>query len=137
MTEIKGNKLEGYLWYSDQDKSTVYNGTKECFEFDDNDNPFVIEGQLYDTEEKKSYSIKYVDGGYLKKEYPKDFKGKDLSGCEITNKYYQSNRMDGKVLQFMEIWRPVPDSLCEESDSGSNGMSVLQPAELVFVGFKK
>lgn len=130
MIEIEGNKMEGYLWYSDQDAPIVYDGTKESFKFDDNDNPFVIEGQLYDSNANISYSIKYVDGKYLKKEYHVVSKEE---GCEITEKSYISNRMNGRVLCFKEIWRPSePESepLCE-------GMSVLQPAELVFVGFKK
>lgn len=131
MIEIEGNKMEGYLWYSDQDVPIVYDGTEVSLELNDSDNPFVIEGQLYDTEKDISYSIKYVDGKYLKKEYPKDFKDKDLFGCEITEKSYISNRMNGRVLCFNETWRP------SESDTLCEGMSVLQPAELVFVGFKK
>lgn len=131
MIEIKGNKMEGYLWYSDQDTPLVYDGTEVSLELNDSDNPFVIEGQLYDTEKDISYSIKYVDGKYLKKEYPQDIKDKDQSDCEIIEKSYMSNRMDDKVLHFMEIWRP------SESEPLCEGMSVLQPAELVFVGFKK
>jgi CRISPR type III-associated protein (TIGR04423 family) len=33
-------------------------------------------------------------------------------------------------MKFRQYWRPVEDDLCE-------GMKVLQPAELVFVGFEK
>ena len=129
MIEIEGNKMEGYLWYSDQDTPVVYDGTKESFKFDDNDNPFVIEGQLYDTDKDISYSIKYVDGKYLVKKYAvKEIKLD--SECKIADKYFQSHRMDGRVLHFMEIWRPAPDSLCED-------IKVFQPADIIFVGFKK
>ena len=41
---------------------------------------------------------------------------------------FHSYRMDGEQLKFNLYWREVEDDLCE-------GMKVLQPAELVFVGF--
>lgn len=140
---IKEGAYQGYLWYSDQQQPIIfpydkeeklqgYNLTKDgllvCLSLDDDTNPFIIEGQLYDENNGISYSIKYVDGKYLKKEYHVVSKEE---GCEVTKKSYMSNRMNGRVLYFKEIWRPSePDTLCE-------GMSVLQPAELMFVGFKK
>lgn len=53
------NKLyDGYLWYSDQKTPEVFE-QKAWDEsmLDENVNPFVIEGQLYDSENLVSYSI--------------------------------------------------------------------------------
>lgn len=129
MKEIKGKDIEGYLWYSDRDTPMVYNGEKIALILNDDSNPFVIEGQLYDSNTNISYSIKYVDGRYFVKEYSID-EIKSAPKCEVVDKYFQSHRMGGKVLHLNEVWRPAPDSFCE-------GMEVLQPAELVFVGFKE
>jgi CRISPR type III-associated protein (TIGR04423 family) len=39
----------GYLWYSDQQNPQVYNDNKEnAFAFDEQSNPFVVEGYLTD-----------------------------------------------------------------------------------------
>ena len=65
METIKINKCEGYLWWSDQQKPKVYQDELIDICLDEAKNPFVVEGQLYDEENKESYSIKYVDGQYL------------------------------------------------------------------------
>lgn len=124
MKKIQGDKMTGYLWYSDQDHPTVYDGERVEQILNDEDNPFIIEGQLCD--DKVSYSIKYVDGEYLVKsitlsELPKE---------NVNDKYFQSHRMNGKILHFKEYWEEKTDDLC-------CGMKVLQPGKLVFVGFKK
>jgi CRISPR type III-associated protein (TIGR04423 family) len=102
-------------------------------------NPFIIEGQLSDG--KTSISIKYVDGNYIVKKYALS----DMEDIEKKEIYYLPNRMkelDNKSLKlcFNQYWRPKADKYCagniDNPDSVDNGMQVLQPAELVFVGFK-
>lgn len=127
--EIQGNKVEGYLWYSDRDKPVVYDGVDLTLDLNDEDNPFIIEGQLYDRNSEKSYCIKYVDGRYFLKRYSAD-KIKSDSKCEVKDKYFQSHCMNEKVLHFKEVWEEEQDALC-------CGMEVLQPGKLVFVGFRK
>ena len=63
--EIIGN-FEGYLWESDKQAPEVYCGEKllPSYIFDDETNPFIIEGQLFDALTGLSVSIKYVDGEY-------------------------------------------------------------------------
>ena len=53
MEAIKINKCEGYLWWSDQQKPKIYDGNTLDICLDETKNPFVVEGQLYDKEEKK------------------------------------------------------------------------------------
>lgn len=119
--KIEKSKYQGYLWYSDKKEPQVLNNEVFELEISDNTNPFIIEGQLYDG--KQSISIKYVDGKYLVNTYNVDNLGRD-----IQEPLFYSHRMDGRKLKFRQYWRPVTDELCE-------GMQVLQPAELVFVGF--
>lgn len=115
-------KFEGYVWYSDQDTPQIYCGQE--LELSDEDNPFIIEGQLCDG--NTSYSIKYIDGKYFVKKYNLTCLPKE----DVVDKFYQSYRMNGKVLSFKECWRLESDALC-------CGMDVLQPKEIIFVGFKK
>ena len=133
--------FEGYLWYSNQVAPYVFeNGKsfiedKECSEIKrefylvDGQNPFIIEGKLYDKANNISYSIKYVDGKYIYKEYkvlPFDFSNTET----VDNKIFLSNRMNGRYLMVLRYWKEEPDSLCE-------GMNVLTIEKNVFVGFKK
>lgn len=120
--KIEKSKYQGYLWYSDESKpAKVLNNEEFEIEIADNANPFIVEGQLFDGQ--KSISIKYVDGKYFFNTYDLNA----LDGVMQEQKFY-SHRMGGKQLKFKQIWEEQPDELCE-------GMQVLQPAELVFVGF--
>jgi len=119
--KIEKSKYQGYLWYSDKKDPQVLNDEVFELEIADNTNPFVIEGQLFDGQ--KSISIKYVDGKYIVNTY-------DLNTLDgvMQEQTFHSHRMDGKQLKFRQIWKNQSDELCER-------MQVLQPAELVFVGF--
>ncbi len=122
MEKIEKSKYSGYLWGSDQKEPEVFLNEEREFEFDENLNPFVVEGFLYDG--KTSYSIRYVDGKHIVNKYiiselPEEF----------TPQTYIPNFKKGvSGLKFRQYWKPEPDSLCEE-------MEVLKPAQLVFVGF--
>lgn len=114
---------QGYLWYSDQQKPLVL--IKESLPMlpDNNSNPFVIEGYLYNESDNLSYSIKYLDGEYLVYVY--------LNNDEdtYTNKSFITNRIDdSKRINFRQYWSSVKDEYCE-------GIDVLKPYAFVFVGF--
>lgn len=119
---ISKSQYEGYLWFSNEKKPLVLD--KESFELEipDDANPFVVEGFLFDG--TKSISIKYLDGKYHIYEYNIN----DFADQEFREVVFFSHRMDGRKLRFRQYMRSVEDELCEE-------MEVLQPAELVFVGF--
>jgi CRISPR type III-associated protein (TIGR04423 family) len=128
VTEIKKSNYQGYLWYSDKKTPESFSNKEYgAFELDATKNPFIIEGQLYDSENRISYSIKYVDGEYFINEY----KVEEADLKDNDNKVsYKAHRMGkGVVLEFLQYFREVEDELCE-------GMKVLQPAEKVFIGFK-
>jgi CRISPR type III-associated protein (TIGR04423 family) len=126
METIKITKeYQGYIWMSDSTSSEEKTGIllKEL-DFSNIRNPFIIEGQLYDKANRKSYSIKFVDGKYLTKAF-------DVNKTDATDAVLEKfiANFDGvNMLKFLRYWKPAADTLCE-------GMNVLQPKELVFIGF--
>ena len=128
MEPIRIDKCEGYLWWSDQQNPQIYHDEKLDICLEETQNPFVVEGQLYDEEKKKSYSIKYVDGKYLINIYKVE--DEDFTNPDNETKYYLSNRMGDRWLKFLRYWEPKADPNCE-------GMNVLKLTKNVFIGFKK
>lgn len=141
---IKG-KYEGYLWESDKQAPTIYKGEKllEDKSFDSEENPFVIEGQLFDRTTGHSVSIKYVDGEYKIKEYNvkttndgkaffdlgKDDNGEDIK-YEIRDLHFKGNsKLKGNNLHFYELWE-------EDCDPACCNMKVLKATKFVFAGFE-
>jgi len=122
MNKIEKSIYQGYMWWSHKNTPEVYKDKEIEIELDDSTNPFVVEGLLYDG--KVSYTIKYVDGKHIVTKFVKS----ELVGIEKTEEIYLANFKGVAGLKFNQYWRPQVDELCE-------GMEVLQPAELVFVGF--
>lgn len=118
-------KYQGYIWMSDNTQSEQYYNEKIDKTLFESKNPFVIEAQLYDEDNKLSYSMKTVDGELHIYKYDVKFKPKDVKELSFI-----PNRMD-KVskLKFLQYWTPQPDEFCEK-------MEVLQPSAFVFVGFE-
>lgn len=119
---------DGYIWYSDKSSPEVFQDKDYEFDADKVGNPFMIEGQLYDAQKMISYSIKFVDGKYLCRRY--EVKSTDFNKSDVEIKAFHANRMGNLKLRFLQYWKEEDDELCE-------GMKVLQPAELVFVGLVK
>lgn len=126
--KIEKSIYDGYIWYSDKSEPEVFQEKDFEFDTDKIDNPFIIEGQLYDDQKMISYSIKFVDGKYICKKY--EVESTDFNKKDVEIKTFHANRMDDLKLQFLQYWKEEDDELCE-------GMKVLQPKELVFVGFVK
>lgn len=127
--KIEKSIYDGYLWYSNDPNPVVLKNEEKEILLTDEENPFIIEGQLYDAQKRVSYSIKFVDGEYICKTY--ENVSKDVAnGEDIMLKIFHSNRMDNLKLQFLQYWKEEVDELCE-------GMKVLQLTELVFIGFVK
>ena len=119
---IAPGTYEGYYWMSDATEPVVLDGQEWPTRLLEQHNPFVVEAQLVDKRNGKSYSIKYADGKpiilcYDTQSLPDD-----------ENIIFEGKRMGGRLLNFIRRWRPEPDDLCE-------GMEVLRPAEQIFVGF--
>lgn len=115
----------GYIWWSDKAEPEIIQNKSVVLK--NEEIPFIIEGQLFDDKSKISYSIKYVDGQYILKDYivaEKDYESPNVV------KEYRSYRMGEKILKFLEYWESQEDELCL-------GMKVLQPTKVVFVGFKE
>lgn len=123
VNNIESGNYVGYVWYSDADKPELINGSfdKELLV----QNPFIIEGQLYDEERQVSYSIKFVDGEYWIMQYNLS-EMQDVENAELS---FFANRIPNKKLKFRQYWRTQKDENCE-------GFEVLHPAEYVFIGFE-
>lgn len=123
MCKIEKGIYEGYYWMSDEEEPKVLVNESFDRELKDRENPFVIEAQLYSKEKNVSYSVKYVDGQYRVSKY--EISINDLKEA----KDFLAHRMGKDTkLKFVQRWKEVEDDFCE-------GMSVLEPAEFVFVGF--
>lgn len=126
ITEIPVANYQGYIWRSDSDRPEVLTGDKEYGGFTPNPdgNPFIIEGNLWNEANSTSISIRYVDGRYY-------IHRTTLTGetDHSTIKKYVAHRIDEyKYLRFVQLWESRPDPMCE-------GMEVLEPSKLVFIGF--
>lgn len=118
----------GYLWWSDKEEpELLIDGHGPDKLPIDGENPFVVEGQLYNKNEDISYSIKYVDGKYVVKKYT-GIK-EDIENKDNEEKVYLSNRMDGRWLKFLRYWEEKSD----EPDKDS--FPVLTQTKNVFIGF--
>ena len=123
----RDKSYQGYLWYSNE-KAPVTLLDEPLPEISDTINPFVIEGNLYDSLSKISYQIKSMDGNTLVMRY-------DLNALpaehQHIDKCFLPQRLPKRIekLKFAEVWFPEQDPLCE-------GMPVLRPAFTAFTGFK-
>ena len=126
MKKIEKSKYEGYIWWSNKSTPEVLKNAEYERELIDGENPFVVEAQLYDG--VNSISVKYVDGEYVVNKF--DITAKPSDNCEYSEQKYIANFDKVLGLQFRQYWRGKEDNQC-------NNMKVLQPAELVFVGFTK
>lgn len=145
MEQIEAAKYVGYLWYSNEKKPMAFDGSEPVPEMnlDEEKNPFIIEGNLWDEDGRNSIMIRYVDGEYIvrrTKVKEEELKASSRaysqayeSGSPIatTLKKYLAHRIEGvKCLCFLQYWQAEPDDMCEK-------MCVLRPSKLVFIGFDK
>ena len=134
INDIKALTYEGYLWMSDQEEPDVYNNESVTLP-KDGDNPFVVEGQLFNKAEGLSYSIKYVDGQYIVQEYTVTEADRKNPDNEV--KTYLSNRMGDHRLQFLRYWEEVLDEDNYSDSNNPKGLPVLTQTKNVFIGFKE
>lgn len=135
---IESGIYEGYVWYSDQTQPMTLIGEKWSDELDATKNPFIVEAQLYDKERKVSYSVKYVDGRYVAHRWDnvsREMENDEYSHCSFfANRVGKDKGETGLTLHFVRHWAEENDSMCAISEC-KDGMPVLQPKELIFVGF--
>lgn len=122
--KIEKSKYTGYIWYSDVKEPEVFHETGKEFSFNNNQNPFVVEGWL--TNGNKSFHVQHVDGKHNIYEYDLN----ELKDVEHKEHEFIPSFKECKMLVFNQYWRPETDKLCED-------MQVLVPAEFVFVGLIK
>lgn len=128
METLKKARYEGYLWPSDSRQPLFYDGTEEAeITLDDAANPFIVEGNLWDEAAGESIYIRYADGQH----HVCRTSIREIDMANATQKTYQAHRLPGVGgLNFLQCWEAEADGLCE-------GMAVMRPSRLVFVGFKR
>lgn len=118
---FEGKTVQGYIWMSDASAPLVFDNEVMVLDLPEEGNPFVWEAMLYCETLNRSLVARYVDGEYVVTE-------KVLQGQEFSEEmYWPSFRLEKKI-RMRQYWRECEDESCE-------GMKVLVPAELVFVGF--
>lgn len=117
-------EYEGYLWYSNQPKPELKTKiTKKDF----SDLPFIVEGNLYSSNEKISINIKNIDGEY----FITQGSLKGLPNDQITEQEYIAHKLDGvKKIKTIQYWEEKEDELCAD-------MKTLRPSWQAFAGFIK
>lgn len=125
---IPNSTYEGYVWYSDQSEPKILRDENFSFEPDESKNPFIVEALLFDRQNSLSFSVKYVDGKYIINKTP--VLPEDEGKREVEKKRFLASFGNGISLSFLHYWKPVKESNCE-------GMEMLLPEKLVFVGFSK
>lgn len=129
MKEISKAKYQGYLWKSDEEFPEVLYGNEEKgWLLDETKNPFIIEGRLWDSANKRSISINYIDGSYQIADY--DVNDKELADKSQRELYIPHKIEKTGKLVFLRRWQCEKDKLCE-------GFEILIPGDLIFVGFEK
>ena len=128
MERIQQTKCQGYLWFSDQSKPKVYLDENIDLTLNENDNPFIVEGQLYSPDTQESISIKYADGRYLVNRYSPAEIGRGIEEGKIEQHIPNVKLgLKDKVLYFSRLWEE-----CEEREY--YGFKTLRPSALVFKG---
>ena len=93
---------EGYLWMSNENKPRVFSPAAVLSRTPlETQNPFVVEGYLYNKEQGVSISIKSLDGDLCIHRF--DVQESDFNSSEVTQVAYHSHRMDGKRLHFFAL----------------------------------
>ena len=139
-TVIDSANFQGYLWYSDELTPEVFDGSDEKqIILDDEKNPFVVEGNLYDRENEKSVNIRYIDGKYLVTSFNLA-EMKNNPDFVLEDEPYLTNSrilsMTGKLAPecgrslYKRIWHAEEDNL-------NGNWKSLRPVGLAFAGFIK
>lgn len=132
---LKGN-YEGYYWMSDSRDPKVLHDENLPEEFV-GENPFVVEAELYDKDNHMSYSVHNVGNDRAIINCFDVAQDIDQAGKEnIDDITYESNRMDGLQLRFLQYWEAEDDKTCPTDKTEKAFMKSLQMTKRVFVGFK-
>ncbi len=126
---------EGYVWYSGQPKPELIKDKFDKSYFAPLARPdslFIIEGNLWDEANKRSISIRNVDGQYLI--YQADLA--DIKDEQLTSQTYKSHRLgNAQDVQYVEMKQYWDEE--EDKDKLLEGMKTLVPTWTAFVGFVK
>jgi len=130
LNDIPTHHYEGYYWLSNaSEPAVVESESLDLSEFETDGkpcNPFIVESNLYCSEEGISISVRHSDGCYL-------ISLIEWSGpqeCELNVRSFRGHAGFGdRRLRFREAWIKKEDEFCEN-------LPVLVPAVIGFIGFE-
>lgn len=123
----KANDWQGYVCLSGSpDIEEIAGQLPQFSEYNKNAN-FIFEANLYSKEKDFSVSIRQLDDKWLVVEIDKPLE-KNNADKESFIEHKMISRIDGKKMKFIESWQAEKDELCE-------GLDVLKPSWIAFVGF--
>ncbi len=126
ITEIPEGNYIGYYWLSNAQEPVKVTGSFPSAILNQ-PLPFVVEGNLYDTNNKISISIRHNGSKHIIHQ----FDLKNTTGFGINPVEFIAHRLPGvNKVKFLELWKEVNDTLCEM-------MTTLRPYARVFVGFEE
>lgn len=123
----RDGKYEGYIWMSNSTRPQVLESAPLPADFSTTGNPFVVEAELWDKDNRLSYSIHHAGNQTVCQ--CSAVADNDFSSDRVDKTVYVSHRMDGLQLCFLEYWEEAASEACL-------GMPVLEMSKRVFVGFK-
>lgn len=121
------NKYDGFLWMSNSKEPIELDREALPASFGKDCNPFVVEGELWDSDNKRSYSIHQAGNITVCQKF--DVNDSDFNDINVDDRVYASHRMKHHGLHFLEYWEPTVSEACL-------GMKSLEMKKRVFVGFK-
>lgn len=129
----RDHKFEGYLWKSNDKAPIILNHEPLPEVFFDDANPFVVEAELWDSDNNKSYALHQAGNQTILQCFevmPEDFNSHDID--EVV---YASHRMNDRELHFLEYWEERVAANGDSRQGACLDMPALVMTRRVFVGF--
>ncbi len=126
LKDIPQKKYVGYFWGSGDTEPILVDNEYPDFTKKSDDSLFIQEGMLWSQEEKMAIMITYTD-----KQRVNCYRLSDEDLAKTNDiMIYESNRLDGKKLSFLQHWE-------EEKDEHCNKLPVLKMKAQIFIGFNQ
>lgn len=130
----RDHEYDGYLWMSNAKEPDILEHKPLPDDFLNSVNPFVVEAELWDADEHKSYAIYQAGNQTVCQCY--DVKEADFKSPDVDEAIYASHRMNGRGLRFLEYWEEDLTADGVKTEGACLDMPSLVMSRRVFVGFK-
>lgn len=131
LNSLKG--YQGYVQFSHRpiDNGDIFLDTEIDIKMPEQTDAFLYEAHFYSKDEKRSISIRYINGAYYKDET--DLCNKELKVTKekyLPNMTHMQTKLDNHYVAMAQIWQKEDDEYC-------CGFKTQKLKKVVFAGFKK